>query len=123
MPTDPVNPKEETMNGAELITAERQRQVEVEGYSAEHDREHGSRSLEAAALAYFRCADGSAEMPPDWPWAPQWWKPKDRMRNLIRAGALLQAAGEVSTLMVDGARCFGMRDMVAAEIDRLQACG
>jgi hypothetical protein len=33
-----------------------------------------------------------------WPWSFEWWKPKDRIRNLVRAGAL-----------------------IAAEIDRLQA--
>lgn len=26
-----------------------------------------------------------------WPWGGQWWKPKDRRRDLVRAGALIVA--------------------------------
>ena len=26
-----------------------------------------------------------------WPWAAEWWKPKDCRRNLVRAGALILA--------------------------------
>ena len=29
-----------------------------------------------------------------WPWDRQWWKPKSRRRNLVRAAALLIAAIE-----------------------------
>lgn len=35
-------------------------------------------------------ADGHPP-PVDWPWATRWWKPKDRVRNLERAGALIIA--------------------------------
>ena len=28
---------------------------------------------------------------PDWPWAPEWWKPSSYRRNLIKAGALIIA--------------------------------
>jgi hypothetical protein len=26
-----------------------------------------------------------------WPWEDKWWKPKDRRRDLVRAGALIVA--------------------------------
>lgn len=108
----------EPTSGAALIAAERQRQVDVEGWTPEHDRTHGPYELEAAALAYVRSGD-SPRPAANWPWAAMWWKPKDRLRNLIRAGALFQAAGEASEL-VSSMRYWGMRDVVAAEIDRLQ---
>ena len=33
--------------------------------------------------------DGAANL---WPWAQDFWKPKDQLRNLVRAGALIAAA-------------------------------
>lgn len=51
------------MNGIELIAAERQRQIEVEGWTAEHDDEHGDQDMARAAACYARprtpttCAD------------------------------------------------------------------
>lgn len=39
--------------GTDLITAERQRQIEAKGYSPEHDAQHGTRRLIAAAQAYL----------------------------------------------------------------------
>jgi hypothetical protein len=85
------------------IAAERRRQVEVEGWTAEHDDEHGSGEMARAAAAYadhssrFRDATelGSEyriKAPsPLWPWSREWWKPKDRRRDLIRAAALIVA--------------------------------
>lgn len=79
------------------IEAERQRQISGEGWTAEHDDQHSDGSLLRAAVLYYRHAvygdltmrdDGS---PLGWPWEPQWWKPKDRSRNLERAGALCLA--------------------------------
>ena len=37
--------------------------------------------------------------PPHWPWALNWWKPKDRRRDLIRAGALIVAELERPVLL------------------------
>jgi hypothetical protein len=92
------------MTGAELIAAERKRQIEVEGWTAEHDDDaHGPGSLTNAAIAYAghaRTMVGKANLfPPQcWPWDRRWWKPSDdQIRNLVKAGAL-----------------------IAAEIDRLQ---
>jgi hypothetical protein len=98
------------MTGVELIAAERQRQIEVEGWTPEHDDRHDGQEIATAAAAYL--LEGVARQghwanhphheagnPPRlWPWHSGWWKPSpDPIRNLEKAGAL-----------------------IAAEIDRLQ---
>lgn len=107
--------------GASLIAAERKRQIEAEGWSIEHDREHGAGLLVRAGNAY---ATGNGV----------WWpfdhgtsfKPKGPLRNLIRAGALYQAAAEVATAtdtwsFATREKCEGYRDECAARIDALIA--
>lgn len=98
-------------SGIELIAAERQRQIDIEGWNAEHDRTHTWGELAKAAACYAvhhtdaRVFDpGSANddltinIENAWPWDSKWWKPSnDKIRNLVKAGAL-----------------------IAAEIDRLQ---
>lgn len=37
-----------------------------------------------------------------WPWAVRWWKPKDPIRDLVRAGALI--AAEIDRLQRKGAQ-------------------
>lgn len=76
--------------GAGLIAMERGRQVAVEGYSVEHDREHGSSNLSAAG--YFYETHGYASV---WPFTDR-PKVKGALRNLVRAGALYQAASEIA---------------------------
>jgi hypothetical protein len=89
----------------ELIAAERVRQFREEGWTAEHDAlEHSLGSLARAAMCYtchpregerlyvdVRYADGRP--PESWPWDPSWWKPSpdDRVRELVKAGALIAA--------------------------------
>lgn len=106
---DLVNPKEQTMNGAELIAAERLRQVEAEGWTPEHDHSHFVGTPLLAAARGYLAVPGTVDRPSDpavsplgWPWAGRYWKPTpdDRVRELVKAGAL-----------------------IAAEIDRLQARG
>ncbi len=80
--------------GIELIAAERRRQVEVEGWTPEHDAEHVNGELAVAASCY---ATGDYAM---WPWAPEWLKPKDRLSDLVRAGALI--AAEIDRLLAAG---------------------
>ena len=92
----------------ELIAAERQRQMEREGWTPEHDDvEHQSGELAAAACAYALAPgsrqrmepNGDPRIPDVWPWEPEWWKPKwtprtgreGRIRELVIAGALLAA--------------------------------
>ena len=65
-----------------------------EGWDDEHDDfEHIPGDLAAAAICYARdgVASASALRPDDWPWSDNWWKPKGRRRNLVRAAALLIA--------------------------------
>lgn len=85
------------------IAAERRRQIEVEGWTPEHDDEHCDGQLAAAAAGYALHASGHCEftlrihengttlVPRKWPWSWEWWKPKDRRRDLIRSAALIVA--------------------------------
>ena len=101
-------------NGIELIKDERKRQIEKEGWTPEHDAQHCNSELAEAAACY--CIKGDTvvswftskvqahakitlERSLIWPWDRKWWKPTpdDRVRELVKAGAL-----------------------IAAEIDRLQ---
>lgn len=88
------------MTGAEMIAAERRRQIEGEGWTAEHDDEHGDGELARAAVCYALAGVGAASdvVPEAWPWDDFWWNPSpDGIVSLTKAGAL-----------------------IAAEIDRLQ---
>jgi hypothetical protein len=84
------------------IAAERRRQVDVEGWDAAHDDEHLSGDLAAAAACYASMptirhwAALNNEIPDDgipaeFPWSPEFWKPLDNRRDLVRAGALIVA--------------------------------
>ena len=116
------------LTGVELIAAERQRQIDKEGWTAEHDDEHERGELASMAVCYAspyrpyvlgKQGDNiyfKDAYPPSWDSC--WDKrkrhefgdgivienkslpPKQRIRNLVKAGAL-----------------------IAAEIDRLQRLG
>lgn len=90
----------------EDIAAERTRQMDVEGWTTEHDDMHYDGSLADAAACYaatvpvFKAEQlsGTGCEPytaykPLWPrsWADHWWKPKDRRYNLVRSAALIVA--------------------------------
>lgn len=103
------------MTGAELIAKERQRQIEKEGWTSQHDDDHDSGQLAAAADCYRLSAycesPATSRFERVWPWEPRWWKPSENpIRNLEKAGALYQAE-------ID--RLTRHRDRVAVEIDRL----
>lgn len=88
------------------IAAERRRQVEAENWMPEHDDSHTRGELARAASCYA-VVGGMGDVTRDyyrpghpprshatgqgWPWDAGWWKPKDRRRDLIRAGALIVA--------------------------------
>ena len=103
-----------TSLGAELIAAERQRQIKDEGWTPEHDDEHDMGEMAAAAMCYASLVidkDISHIMETDsgqfarewWPWDMEWWKPsKDPIRNLVKAGALI--AAEIDRLQREKAR-------------------
>lgn len=78
------------------VAAERRRQIEAEGWTPEHDDEHGAGELAAAAAAYaFSAATEGRYLAADplgfWPWDTSWWKPRGARRDLVRAGALIVA--------------------------------
>lgn len=102
------------MNVINEVAAERERQKSVEGWTLEHDDEHGMGQMAkaAAAYAYFGSLDDSqrtkggdadsythfliTRLFPVWGtsyggWGWHWWKPKDQRRDLIRAAALIVA--------------------------------
>lgn len=87
------------MTGVELIAQERRRQMSVEGFDASHDDSHYNDEIAFAAVCYATPPEHRVRLLPRWPWPLNWWKPtpKDRIRELVKAGAL-----------------------IAAEIDRLQ---
>jgi hypothetical protein len=79
------------MSAIEAIAAERQRQIEAEGWTPEHDDEHDDGQLAKAASCYASPPD-CTNRHFDWPWAMEWWKPsEDRRRELIKAAALIVA--------------------------------
>ena len=79
-------------DGAELIAAERLRQVTAEGWTPEHDAEHTDGSMVRAAVCYASYGQKASAPYPLWPWADSWWKPSDDpIKNLVRAGALIAA--------------------------------
>jgi hypothetical protein len=100
------------MKGIEIIAAERQRQIEKEGFTGLHDSQHTDESLAMVAASYALppylreknqiITIDFGKVPRWWPlhWNLNWWKPTpmDRIRELSKAGALC-----------------------AAEIDRIQA--
>lgn len=77
------------------VLAERQRQIDVKGWTPEHDDGHGGGSLSLAATAYIEwphcVCSHSRDVPVSWPWDPSDFKPKDRRTNLCKATALLLA--------------------------------
>jgi hypothetical protein len=81
--------------GARLIAAERQRQIEGEGWTLEHDDIHDSGELVAASISYARLAlgdDPDTVLEFTWPWGREWFKPSpNAIRNLVKAGALIAA--------------------------------
>lgn len=87
-------------SAAKDVLAERQRQITYEGWTPEHDDAYQVGVLADAAACYLlnrHNAQGNARNLLDtafrylWPWAASWWKPTDRRRDLVKAGALIIA--------------------------------
>lgn len=101
--------------GAEMIAAERERHQAEEGYTKSSDvRYNGSGQLSSAAAVYALTEDQRQShsitkivsvageerpvlVPFPWPWLPEFYKPTpdDRVRELVKAGALIAAAIDV----------------------------
>lgn len=85
------------MTPLDMIKAERKRQIEVEGYTAQHDDQHSDGGMLTAANFYYLHALGRPltyrpdGAPLGWPWGRSCWKPKNPERDLVRAGALCMA--------------------------------
>lgn len=79
--------------GSILIMLERRRQIKSLGWTVSHDIQHSTDVLVDAAISYANCTGQDGTHPPrSWPWLRVSWKPKDRVKNLYRAGALIAAA-------------------------------
>lgn len=111
------------VTGTRLIATERRRQIKEEGWTAKHDTRHGNGELARAAAVYavdgplfinetrmVRINEPRGIGDPDdyapttmhfplWPWDSEWYKPKDRIRDLVRAGALI--AAEIDRLLAN----------------------
>ncbi|WP_260472299.1 hypothetical protein [Pseudomonas aeruginosa] len=80
------------------VQAERRRQVEVEGWTPEHDDAHSHGEMARAAACYALAGssapnDGTAALMVSlaWPWDEQWWKPSTARRDMVKACALALA--------------------------------
>lgn len=86
-------------NGEAIISevaAERRRQIEREGWTHDHDDAHQANELASAAAMYALSFNGAIGPGKPiwvrfWPWDWEWWKPKTRRQDLIRAAALIIA--------------------------------
>ncbi|HFE7432932.1 DUF550 domain-containing protein [Salmonella enterica] len=89
------------------IMSERLRQQSVEGWTPEHDDAYDGGELAGAAACYARHASARVwiyaenpaayqdeDVPGDWPWAEEWWKPTSPYRDLEKAGTLILAEME-----------------------------
>jgi len=90
------------MSAIEDIAAERKRQIEVEGWTAEHDDGHWDGEMARAAASYALNAGLPTRffslavalrgfLSAMWPWDFKWWKPSTPRRDLVKAGALIVA--------------------------------
>lgn len=94
-----------SMSNIEAIIAERKRQIAEEDYSFEHDDEHTSGQLAAAASSYAFAASVSDDSrgvlenspedmwPSQWPFALEEWKPTNRGEAIDRRRGDLKKAG------------------------------
>ena len=92
--------------GTNLIAVERQRQIHKEKYNKEHDAEHTNGELAIAGSTYalpprLRMFLLYKNAPMNWPWDEEYWKPvpNDRVKELVKAGALI--AAEIDRLLRD----------------------
>jgi hypothetical protein len=73
------------------VIAERRRQIQAEGWTPEHDDEHAGGELAQAAAYYALHSTGRFNDIRLWPWSPDWFKPTDRRRDLVKAAAMIIA--------------------------------
>lgn len=109
------------------IMSERLRQIHMEGWEPEHDDTYDGGELAGAAACYARhvsargwvyaenpAAYQDEDVPGDWPWAEEWWKPTSPYRDLEKAGALILAEME----RINRATGAGEGGTVVGEVSR-----
>lgn len=92
------------IKGQYIIDAERDRQIEQEGYSALHDSRYNHNELFLAGMCYYFAEQDRQKglkglhQPPAWPWEYEYWKPSpdDRIKELKKAGALFKASYQIN---------------------------
>lgn len=118
-------PVERILAGVDLIAQERQRQIEVEGWTAEHDDEHAEGELALAAALYaspeplYRVSHTVLGTTFEDPWP--WWNYRNYDRyndggveiKTTRRWDKRRKHSPLRRLVIAGA-------LIAAEIDRLQ---
>lgn len=79
------------------VINERYRQVDVEGWTTEHDDQHNGGQLAQAAAAYAfyntdaeYCQPSATELFPT-DWSLEWFKPTEARRDMVKAAALILA--------------------------------
>ena len=115
-------------SGIGLITAERQRQIGEEGFSANHDDQHEDRSLAKAAACFAypgqiyvsETQTDKITFKDAWPeWDPKW----DKRPKSPSTGAVLniQTLAERKRMMIKaGALCAAELDRIQRKLDRLK---
>lgn len=75
------------------VMTERQRQIDAEGWTPQHDDEHTGGEIADAAACYARLGSGWSVwgVLRWWPWEKDWLKPSEPRRSLVKAGALILA--------------------------------
>lgn len=91
------------MTGIELIAAERKRQIEVKGWTDEHDSQHDDESLAIAACHYALPDNAYPPIlnlwPDSWDYGYNNRGNSTRIRDLEKAGALI--AAEIDRLLAN----------------------
>lgn len=108
-------------DGAGQITKERERQIAEEGYADHDDQRYVLDELALAAVCYampprYRELTGVVGNRPGvilWPWHSKHWKPTDRKRDLVKAGALI--AAEIDRMELAEARAMAKTALYADE--------
>lgn len=109
-------------SGIDIIRVERERQIKVENWTADHDDTHTSGCMAVAAASYAlhsaTMADNNAgwraryeEMGCEiWPFDKDpWWKPSnDPVRDLAKAGALI--AAEIDRILRFKRACYRTKE-------------
>lgn len=93
------------MTGVDYIANERQRQIEKEGWTPEHDDEYIFGELAQAAACYAHPNRINRLDMVGWPtdWDLKWWKPSEnsdidgRIKELSKSGAMI--AAEIDRLL------------------------